>query len=141
MNIRRVGKVLLGLVLSVVLVLCGLVALAFWNYSQPPRVTLTNQTGGPISEVRIRVGDAEVNAGTVQDGRTIRRTVPFRGGEGSPEILWIDKAGMARQQNMNTYVEGRGGYQTTVVIDRNGRANLIMPNGDSHQELRVNGTR
>lgn len=105
----------------------GVVGLSFWNYNQPPIVVLTNRSGGPMSAVRIRIGDAEVNAGTLDVDATIRRTVPFRGSEASTEILWIDRAGVAHHEHANDYVEGRGGYRTTVVIDRDGRAIVAIP--------------
>jgi hypothetical protein len=130
MTVRRALKIVLGLVIAIVLAIAGVVAMAFWLYHQPPRVELTNHTGGPISQVRIRVGGVEVSAGNLRDGQRVRRTVPFRGSEASTDILWVDRAGVAREESLNDYVEGRGGYRTTVSIDKNDRATEVRPTGE-----------
>ena len=57
--------------------------------------------------------------------------MPFRGGEGTPEILWTDRAGVAHHEQVNAYVTGRGGYHTTVVIDRDGQRECRDPEANS----------
>jgi hypothetical protein len=126
-SLRKVLRILLYAAVSIVVLLAGLVAYAFWSYSQPPVVHLTNNTGGLMRQVTIHIGDAEASAGDLENGRTVTRKVPFKGSEGAARVTWVDASGQSHEGMDNDYLEGKGGYHTYAVVTPDNQVRAIHP--------------
>jgi hypothetical protein len=81
----------------------------------PPRVTLINATGDPISDVTIYLGEAKQHFSKLNDRQKITTSINGDFGESSTRVSWTDSTGN-HDEKADDYMECNGNSHSTVLL-------------------------